>query len=143
MSAALEDQARTALAAIKAAPRGAFTATEERRARWSAAVSLLAQAVAVFAEVAASGDYEALEVKGLLGDSALVSEASAAAHDLRDDLARLAAFDAEKSILGPYGDMSSGEYAGAAGQRRLVTIAAAVEERFPPLPPVGAPKGKP
>lgn len=136
---ALKQQARAALAIIKAAPLGVFVPSGERLARWSAGVSLLAQAVAVIAEVSVSGDADALESKGLLGDAALVIQAEEAASGLRGDLGQFAAFDARHFLAGTWGDMASGTYAGEEGQRQLIAIAAAIEERFPTLPPPGKP----
>lgn len=136
MSAALEQQAKQALAVVNAAPTGVFIPSAERLARWSAGISLLAQAVAVFAEVAVSGDADALEDEALLGDSALVLQAEEAAASLRGDLGEFAGFDGRAFMESTWEDMASGAFDGEDGQRRLVAIAAKVAERFPARPEV-------
>lgn len=84
MSAATpEDQVRHALAVIAKAPPAVFVAEHAHRARFSAALALVAQAITIFDEVHATGDQDELEAEGRLGDADLTGHAWEAADDLR------------------------------------------------------------
>ena len=129
----IDQQAAAALDRLKSAPPAVFAASGERQARWSAAVAHLAQAIAIFAEVAVSGDADALEADGRLGDANLVTCAQEAVSDMRADFAILAGAGSERRLswVDVWQEMVDGLHDGAAGQQRLVTIAEAVERRFP------------
>lgn len=83
-----ENQVRHALAVIAKAPPAVFIAEHALRARFSAAIALVAQAVVILDEVHASGDQHALEAEGRLGDADLTGHAWEAADDLRSLLPR-------------------------------------------------------
>jgi hypothetical protein len=83
-----EDQIRHALRVIAKAPPAVFIAEHALRARFSAAISLVAQAVVIFDEVRASGDQETLEAEGRLGDADLTGHGWEAGDDLRSLLPR-------------------------------------------------------
>jgi hypothetical protein len=83
-----DDQVRHALAVIAKAPPAVFIAEHPLRARFSAAIALVAQAVVILDEVRASGEQDALETEGRLGDADLTGHAWEAADDLRSLLPR-------------------------------------------------------
>lgn len=129
----LERQAHEALDAIMAGPAAVFSISTANEALRSAAIAHLAQAAAVFAELADAGDPDEMERAGLLADSHLVSDAGEWAYEVRQMLDRLANLNPREVFRG-YGEgLASGDCAGPKGQRRLVAIAAAVAERFPAI----------
>lgn len=83
-----EAQVRHALAVIAKAPPAVFIAEHALRARFSAALALMAQAVVVFDEVRATGEQDTLEAEGRLGDADLIGRAWEVADDLRSELAK-------------------------------------------------------
>lgn len=129
-----EDQVRHALAVIAKAPPAVLIAEHPLRARFSAAIALVAQAVVIFDEVRASGDQNALKAEGRLGDADLTGHAWEAGDDLRDLLPRWS------SMLTDWHDTrdmhvsafrTAIEEEDSEGVEHYVAVAAAIEARWP------------
>lgn len=129
-----EDQVRHALAVIGKAPPAVLIPEHALRSRFSVALALVAQAVTVFDEVRASGDQDALEAEGRLGDADLIGHAWEAGDDLRGDLAKWsrALTDwhevRETALLAFRGAIADAD---ADSIKHHLAVAAAIEARWP------------
>jgi hypothetical protein len=129
-----EDQARHALAVIAKAPPAVLIAEHPLRARFSAAIALVAQAVVIFDEVRASGDQNALEAEGRLGDADLTGHAWEAGDDLRSLLPRWSSMlddwhDTRDLHLSAF--RTAIEEEDSVGVEHYIAAAAAIEARWP------------
>lgn len=129
-----EESVRHALDVIAKAPPAVFVAEHALRARFSAALALVAQAIVILDEVHASGDQHALEADGRLGDADLTGHAWEAADDLRSLLPRWSQMltdwhEVRDVHLSAF--RTDIEEEDAAGVEHYLSVAAAIAARWP------------